>query len=293
MQLNLADLTVREKQNYLQHAIAPRPICFASTIDKNGQVNLSPFSFFNLFSLNPPIAVFSPSRRGRDGTSKHTYENVLQVPEVVINIVDYEMVQQTSLASCEFPKEVNEFEKAGLTEQPAVMVKPPMVKESKVKLECKVVEVKALGESGGSGNLVICEVLLMHIDDSILNAEGMIDQTKLHHVARLGGDWYCKVDESNLFKVEKPNVKLGIGFDALPSSIRASKILSGNDLGSLANVHQMPVIDPSFEDEHLKQIVQYYSVNPEEMEKEIHMYAKKLLGEGKVQSAWQVLLQGE
>ena len=293
MQLNLADLTVREKQNYLQHAIAPRPICFASTIDKNGQVNLSPFSFFNLFSLNPPIAVFSPSRRGRDGTSKHTYENVLQVPEVVINIVDYEMVQQTSLASCEFPKEVNEFEKAGLTEQPAVMVKPPMVKESKVKLECKVVEVKALGESGGSGNLVICEVLLMHIDDSILNAEGMIDQTKLHHVARLGGDWYCKVDESNLFKVEKPNVKLGIGFDALPSSIRASKILSGNDLGSLANVHQMPEIDPSFEDEHLKQIVQYYSVNPEEMEKEIHMYAKKLLGEGKVQSAWQVLLQGE
>ena len=292
MLLNLQDLTTREKQNYLQHAIAPRPICFASTVDNSGQVNLSPVSFFNLFSLNPPIAVFSPSRRGRDGTSKHTYENVLQVPEVVINIVDFEMVQQTSLASCEFPKEVNEFEKAGLTQQTAVMVRPPMVKESKVKLECKVLEVKSLGESGGSGNLVLCEVLLMHIDDSILNAEGMIDQTKLHHVARLGGDWYCKVDESNLFKVEKPNVKLGIGFDALPSSVRGSKILSGNDLGSLANVHEMPVIDPSFDDEHLKQIVQYYSVNPDEMEKEIHLYAKKLLNEGKVHAAWQVLLQG-
>ena len=293
MQLDLRNLSISEKQNYLQHAVAPRPICFASTINKNGQINLSPFSFFNIFSINPPIAVFSPSRRGRDGTSKHTYENVLQVPEVVINIVDYDMVQQTSLASCEFPREVNEFLKAGLTEQPAVMVRPPMVRESKVKLECKVLEVKPLGELGGSGNLVICEVLLMHIDDSILNEKGLIDQTKIHHVARLGGDWYCKVDESNLFKVEKPNVKLGIGFDTIPESIRTSKILSGNDLGLLANVHEMPLIDPSFDDEHLKQIVQYYSVNPEEMEKEIHAYAKKLLSQGKVQAAWQVLLQGE
>jgi len=293
MQLDLRTLSIAEKQNYLQHAIAPRPICFASTIDKNGQINLSPFSFFNLFSINPPIVVFSPSRRGRDMTTKHTYNNVLEVPEVVINIVDYDIVQQTSLTSCEFPKEVNEFYKAGFTEQPAVMVKPPMVKESKVKLECKVLEVKSLGELGGSGNLVICEVILMHIDDSILNEKGMIDQTKLHHVARLGGDWYCKVDESNLFKVEKPNVKLGIGFDALPASIRLSKILSGNDLGLLANVHEMPMIDPAFDDEHLKQIVQYYSMNPEEMEKEIQAYAKKLLSQGKVQAAWQVLLQGE
>jgi len=204
--------------------------------------------------------------------------------------VDYEMVQQTSLASCEFPKEVNEFYKAGFTEEPATRVRPPMVKEAKVKLECNVLEVKPLGELGGAGNLIICEVMLMHIDDSILNEKGMIDQTKLHHVARLGGDWYCRVDASNLFQVEKPNVKLGVGFDALPASVRASKILSGNDLGLLANVHEMPQIDTSFEDDHLKQIVQYYSVNPEEMEKEIHLYAKKLLSEGKVMQAWQVLL---
>ena len=290
MLLELQKLSIPDRQNYLQHAIAPRPICFASTIDSKGNINLSPFSFFNLFSINPPIAVFSPSRRGRDGSTKHTYQNVLDVPEVVINIVDYEMVQQTSLASCEFPKEVNEFYKAGFTEEPATRVRPPMVKEAKVKLECKVLEVKPLGELGGAGNLIICEVMLMHIDDTILNEKGMIDQTKLHHVARLGGDWYCRVDASNLFQVEKPNVKLGVGFDALPASVRASKILSGNDLGLLANVHEMPQIDTSFEDEHLKQIVQYYSVNPEEMEKEIHLYAKKLLSEGKVMQAWQVLL---
>jgi hypothetical protein len=215
---------------------------------------------------------------------------VLEVPEVVINLVDEDIVQQMSLTSCEFPKEVNEFHKAGLTEQPATVVKPPMVKESKVKLECKVIEVKSLGGLGGSGNLVICEVLKMHIDESILNDKGFIDQTKFHLVARMGGDWYCKVDESNLFKVDKPNVKLGIGFDALPPSVRASKILSGNDLGLLANVHEYPELDASFDDDHLKQIVQYYGVNPDEMEKEIHRYAKKLLSQGKVTEAWQVLL---
>ena len=290
MLLELQKLSIADKQNYLQHAIAPRPICFASTIDANGNINLSPFSFFNIFSINPPIVIFSPSRRGRDNTTKHTYENVLQVQEVVINIVDFEMVQQTSLASCEFPKEVNEFYKAGLTEEPATLVKPPMVKEAKVKLECKVIEVKPLGQQGGAGNLVICEVMVMHIDDGILNEKGMIDQTKLHHVARLGGDWYCTVNESNLFKVEKPNVKLGIGFDALPASVRSSKILSGNDLGLLANVHELPEIDAAFDDPHLKQIVQYFSVNPDEMEKEIHQYAKKLLSQGKISAAWQVLL---
>jgi flavin reductase (DIM6/NTAB) family NADH-FMN oxidoreductase RutF len=291
MQLNLADLTIGEKQSFLQHAIAPRPICFASTIDNEGKVNLSPFSFFNIFSINPPILIFSPSRRGRDRSTKHTYENILQVPEVVINIVDYDIVQQCSLTSCEFPNDVNEFIKAGLTEEPALHIKPPMVKESKVKFECRVLEVKSLGELGGSGILVICEAIMMHIDDSILNDKGIIDQTKLHHVARMGGDWYCRVDESNLFRVEKPNVKLGIGFDSLPPSIRASKILSGNDLGLLANVHEMPQLDAAFQDDHLRQIVQYYSVNPEEMEKEIHLHAKNLLSQGKVAEAWQVLLQ--
>ncbi|MDZ4808719.1 MAG: flavin reductase family protein [Bacteroidota bacterium] len=290
MIISLKDLKPTEKQYYLQHVIAPRPICFASTIDKAGNINLSPFSFFNMFSSNPPIVVFSPARRVRDNTTKHTLQNVLEVPEVVINIVTYDMVQQISLASCEFPKEVNEFVKAGFTEVPATVVKPPMVKESKVQLECKVIEVKPLGTEGGAGNLVICEVLVMHIDDSLLDANNKLDQRKINHIARLGGDWYCVVNENNLFQVEKPNTQLGIGIDALPASVRNSKILSGNNLGQLANVHDMPVIDPSFDDVHLKQIIQYYSISPEEMEKELHSYSKKLLDEGKVGEAWQVLL---
>lgn len=278
------------RQNYLQHAIAPRPICFASTIDKEGNVNLSPFSFFNLFSITPPIVIFSPSRKGRDGSTKHTLENVLQVPEVVINIVDYDMVQQVSLASCEFPKNTNEFIKAGFTETPATRVQPPMVKESRIQLECKVQEIKSLGDKGGAGNLVICEVLLMHIDESILDETGMIDQAKLNHVARLGADWYCKVDQTNLFKVAKPNIHIGIGIDQLPSHIRQSNILTGNHLGQLANLPELPTVDPSFEDDTLKNIFQYYSINPDEMEKELHTYAKLLLDKGKVQEAWQVLL---
>lgn len=293
MIIDLKDISTPERQNYLQHAVAPRPICFASTIDKEGNVNLSPFSFFNLFSTDPPVVIFSPSRRVRDNTTKHSLQNVLEVPEVVINIVDYDMVQQVSLASCEYPKAVNEFVKAGFTQEPATLVKPPMVKESKVKLECKVIEVKPLGQKGGAGNLVLCEVLRMHIADSILNEKKFIDQRKLHHVARLGGDWYCKVDETNLFIVEKPNVKLGIGIDVLPRHIRNSGILTGNNLGQLGNVHEMPVVDPSFEDSHLKNIIQYYSINPDEMEKELHTYAKKLLDQGKVHEAWQVLLSME
>ena len=290
MIFDLKDLTPVEKQYYLQHVVAPRPICFASTIDKEGAVNLSPFSFFNLFSSNPPIVVFSPARRIRDNTTKHTLENVLQVPEVAINIVTYDMVQQTSLASCEFPKGINEFIKAGFTPEPSTLIKPPMVKESKVKMECRVMEIKHLANEPGAGNLVICEVLRMHVDDSLLDANKKIDQRKIHHVARLGGDWYCVVNENNLFQVEKPNTQIGIGVDALPSSIRNSRILSGNDLGQLANVNELPVIDPSFDDVNLRQIIQYYSINPAEMEKELHNYAKKLLEEGKVKEAWQVLL---
>jgi flavin reductase (DIM6/NTAB) family NADH-FMN oxidoreductase RutF len=292
MILDLKDLKTAEKQYYLQHVVAPRPVCFASTIDKNGNVNLSPFSFFNLFSSNPPIVIFSPSRRVRNNSTKHTLENVLEVPEVVINIVTYDMVHQVSLASCEYPKEINEFTKAGFTEESATIVRPPMVKESKVKLECKVNEVKSLGNEGGAGNLVICEVLRMHIDDSFLDENKKIDQRKIHHIARLGADWYCRVDETNLFHVTKPNTELGIGIDALPQFVRNSKILTGNNLGQLANVHEMPVIEPSFDDPHLKNIIQYYSMNPDDMEKELHTYAKKLLGEHKVKEAWQVLLAG-
>jgi flavin reductase (DIM6/NTAB) family NADH-FMN oxidoreductase RutF len=291
--LNFENLPASEIQNYLQHAVAPRPIAFASTINGQGNVNLSPFSFFNLFSSNPPVVIFSPARRVRDNTTKHTLQNVLEIPEVVINIVDYDMVQQTSLASCEFAKGENEFTKAGFTEEKATIVKPPMVKESKIKLECKVIEVKPLGTEGGAGNLVICEVLCMHIDESILDENKKIDQTKINHVARLGGDWYCKIDNTNLFKVAKPNVQLGIGIDALPAAIRNSKILSGNHLGQLANVHDMPVVDPNFESDTLKQIVQYYNLDPQEMETETHKLATKFLNEGNVNDAWQVLLAND
>lgn len=290
MIFNLKELQPGEVQYYLQHVVAPRPVCFASTIDKAGNVNLSPFSFFNLFSSNPPIVIFSPARRVRDNTTKHTLENVKEVPEVVINIVTYDMVQQTSLSSCEFPKHVNEFVKAGFTPEPATLVRPPMVKESKIKLECVVQEIKPLGTEGGAGNLIICEVLKLHIDDSLLDENKKMDQRKINHVARLGVDWYCVVNESNLFTVPKPNTELGIGVDALPESIRNSKILSGNNLGQLANVTELPFVNAGFDDSRLKEIIQYYSINPDEMEKELHSYARTLLDKGLVNDAWQILL---
>jgi len=212
------------------------------------------------------------------------------VPEVVINIVDYDMIHQTSLASCEYPKGVNEFIKAGFTQEPATLIRPPMVKESKVKMECKVIEIKPLGNEAGAGNLVICEIMRMHIDEAILDERKKIEQQKLHHIARLGGDWYCVVNEKNLFMVEKPNTQLGIGVDSLPAHIRNSKILSGNDLGKLANQQSIPDIDPAFHDDTLKNIFQYYSINPDEMEKELHSYAKELLDKNLVNEAWQVLL---
>lgn len=293
MQINIQELEPAKRQNWLQYAVAPRPIAFASTIDKNGNVNLSPFSFFNLFSANPPIVIFSPARRVRDNTIKHTLENVLDVSEVGINICDYDMVQQMSLTSCEFPKDVDEFEKSGFTKQTSSIIKPPLVKEAKIKFECRVNEVKSLGENKGAGQLVIAEVLTMHVDESILTEDQRgIDQTKINLIARLGGDWYCQT-KNNLFKVPKPNIKLGIGVDALPQSIRASNILSGNDLGMLANVNEMPVIDNTFEDDKMKNIVQYFSVNPASMEKEIHLYAKELLQQNEVEKAWQVLLMNE
>jgi flavin reductase (DIM6/NTAB) family NADH-FMN oxidoreductase RutF len=290
MILNLKDLNPADVQNYLQHAIAPRPICFASTVDKEGNVNLSPFSFFNLFSSNPPIVIFSPARRMRDNTSKHTLENVLEVPEVVINICDYNMVQQVSLSSCEYPKGTDEFVKAGFTKATSILVKPPRVMESPIQLECKVIEVKPLGTEGGAGNLVIAEVLLMHIKDEVLNTEGKIDQRKLDLVARLGGNWYTRANASTIFEVDKPNTQLGIGVDALPATIKNSQILTGNNLGQLGNVTEMPFIDPAFHDDKLKNIIQYYSINPTEMENELELYAKELLDDGKVTEAWQVLL---
>ncbi len=291
--LNLSILSIAEKHNWLQHAIAPRPICFASTINKAGNVNLSPFSFFNLFSTDPPVVIFSPSRRGRDGTIKHTLQNLMEVPEVSISICDYDMVQQVSLASCEFEKGVDEFIKAGFTKLPSALIKPPMVKEAKVNMECKVTEIKSLGEGGGAGQLVFAEVLRIHVDESILTDDKKtISPQKFHQVARLGGDWYCVVNEDNLFRVAKPNTQRGIGVDALPASIRHSRILTGNNLAQLANVHEMPYVDASYEDAQLRSIILYYAIDPEDMEKELHYYAKHLLDLNKVAEAWQVLLAG-
>ena len=247
MIFNLNELKTADAQYYLQHVVAPRPICFASTIDQEGNVNLSPFSFFNMFSSNPPIVIFSPARRLRDNTTKHTLENVREVPEVVINMVTRDMVQQVSLASCEYPKGVDEFVKAGFTKEPATVVKPPMVKDSKAKMECKVIEIKSLGHEGGAGQLVICEVLLLHLDDGLLNEEMKFDQSKFDLAARLGGDWYCRVSTDNLFTIPKPNIQLGVGIDGLPEHIRNSKILTGNHLGLLANVEVIPVIDPGIQ----------------------------------------------
>jgi flavin reductase (DIM6/NTAB) family NADH-FMN oxidoreductase RutF len=277
---------------YLLAAIAPRPICFASTVDKDGNPNLSPFSFFNVFGSNPPILVFSPSRRVRDNTIKHTLENIRETGEVVINVVSYAMVQQMSLSSCEYPKGVDEFVKAGFTKLSSETVKPFRVAESPAQMECKVEQVIETGTEGGAGNLIICRVLRMHIHNEVLDTENKIDPNKIDLVARMGGDYYCRASGQAVFTVPKPNTQLGIGLDALPANIRNSTILSGNDLGMLANVHDMPSIDPAFNDSRLKEIIQYFSINPGEMENELHHYAKSLLQQDRVKDAWQVLLAG-
>ena len=259
--INTSDISPLELQGYLQSAIAPRPICLASTIDKAGQVNLSPFSYFNLFSMNPPICIFSPSRRVRDNTTKHTLENLKEVPECVINIVNYAMVGQVSLSSCEYSKEVNEFTKAGFTQIPSELVAPPRVAESPIQLECTVAQIIALGEKAGAGNLVLAEIKRIHIAESVLNANNKIDQAKLDLVARLGGDWYARINEQNLFEVTKPNTQLGMGFDMLPTFIRESEALSNNEKAQLANCTTLPEsiakntsISIDFTDEHVSTI---------------------------------------
>ena len=237
--INPRNIEISKLHGYLLSAVAPRPIALASTVDGEGNRNLSPFSFFNVFSANPPITIFSPARRGRDNTTKHSLENVLNTKEVVINMVSYNMVQQMSLSSTEYPEGVNEFEKAGFTEVPSDLVKPPRVGESPVQFECKVNEVIALGTEGGAGNLIIAEVIKLHIDENILDAEGKIDPIKIDTVARMGGNWYNRAKEG-IFEVEKPIRTMGIGVDALPESIRNSNILTGNDLGILGNVEKIP-----------------------------------------------------
>jgi flavin reductase (DIM6/NTAB) family NADH-FMN oxidoreductase RutF len=281
--INPKELPIPALQAYLSHAIAPRPVAFVSTIDKNGTPNLSPFSFFNIFSTSPPVVVFSPARSGRTNTIKHTHENVIEVPEAVINVVTYDMVQQTSLSSSEYPKGVNEFEKAGFTMQPSDMVKPPRVKESPIQLECKVKQVIELGQTAGAGNLVICEIVLIHINKSVLNDKNFIDQHKLDLVGRLGANWYVRASGNALFEVTKPSSPLGIGVDAIPPNIRNSNILTGNNLGQLGNVEKIP----SKEDVFAYKIAFLKNISNEN---EIHTAAKKLLDEGKVEEGWKVLL---
>ncbi|MEP7255838.1 MAG: flavin reductase family protein [Ferruginibacter sp.] len=290
MRIIPGEIKTGELHSYLLGAVAPRPICFASTVDAAGNPNLSPFSFFNVFGSNPTTLVFSPARRVRDNTIKHTLQNIYDTKEVVINVVNYAMVQQASLSSCEYPKGVDEFEKAGFTKLASEKVRPFRVAESPVQMECKVRDIIETGTEGGAGNLIICEVLVMHINDSILNEKKQIDPHKIDLVARMGGDFYCRASGNAVFEVAKPHTQLGIGVDALPESIRNSKMLTGNNLGQLANVNEMPFVDPAFDDDKLKNIIQYYSINPDDMDTELHRYAKELLDAGKVNEAWQVLL---
>lgn len=290
MKIIPGEIKTGELHSYLLSAVAPRPICFASTVDAAGHPNLSPFSFFNVFGSNPTTLIFSPARRVRDNTTKHTFQNVLEVKEVVINVVNYAMVQQASLSSCEYPKGVDEFEKAGFTKLASEKIRPYRVAESPVQMECKVRDIIETGTEGGAGNLIICEILLMHINDDVLNEKKQIDPHKIDLVARMGADFYCRASGAAVFEVVKPNTQLGIGIDSLPESIRQSKILTGNDLGQLANVHEMPFVNPGFDDDKLRNIIQYYAINPDDMDTELHRYAKELLEVGKVNEAWQILL---
>jgi len=291
--LKTEELSAVQLQDYLQYAIAPRPICFASTIDAEGNVNLSPFSFFNMFSTKPPICIFSPARRVRDNTIKHTLENVLQVKECVINIVNYNMVQQMSLASTEYAKGVNEFEKSGFTMLKSDVIAPPRVAEAPVQLECVVNDIIPLGDAHGAGNLVLAEVKLIHINEQVLDENGKIDQQKMDLVARLGGDWYCRVTRDNLFKVAKPLSKLGIGVDCLPKSVRLSKVLTGNDLGMLGNVEKLPTedeVDLISQLAEVKEVLDATIGDAANRERELHELAHNFLMQGNVELALKIVL---
>lgn len=290
--INPKDIKTPELHGLLLGAIAPRPIAFASTVDKAGNVNLSPFSFFNVFGANPPTLIFSPARRGRDNTTKHTYENVKEVDEVVINIANYPMVQQMSLASTEYDKGVNEFQKSGFTEAKSEKVQPPRVAEAPVSFECKVKEVIETGQNGGAGNLVICEVIFIHINEDVLDDNGKVDPHKLDPIGRLGGNWYSRSREA-LFEVEKPLKTHGIGVDAIPESIRWSKVLTGNDLGMLGNVEALPSMEEVSEYAkagEVQQIIADHADNSTAKTEALEQYAHNLLQQGKVLEAWKTLL---
>lgn len=274
-------------QSYLQGAVGPRPIAFASTIDTNGRPNLSPFSFFNVFSSNPPILIFSPSRRVRDNTIKHTLINAQTTKQVVINVVNFDIVQQMSLSSTEYESGVNEFLKSGLTQIPSDIVKPYRVKEAPVQFECKVNEIISLGDEGGAGNLIICEVLKIHINKSILDENGHIDQYKIDLVSRMGGNWYCRANKG-LFEVPKPLTTLGVGVDQIPNFIKTSKVFDGNDLGMLGNIETLPTTEEI--NIFVKQNFAVKGVLSSDDEEQVHLKAKEYLKQEDVMSAWKTLL---
>jgi flavin reductase (DIM6/NTAB) family NADH-FMN oxidoreductase RutF len=281
-------LSVPKLHGYLLAAVAPRPIAFASTIDKQGRYNLSPFSFFNVFSANPPIMIFSPARRGRDNTTKHTYENVIEVPEVVINIVNYPLVQQVSLASTEYSKGVDEFQKAGLTPLASSKVAPPRVAESPVSFECRVNQVIPLGQQGGAGNLVISEVKLIHVQSKFLDHNEVLQTEKLDLVARMGGDWYCRASENAMFQVHKPTRDFGMGVDQLPESIRNSTILTGNSLGKLGNISKPPDSE-AIEKWKNNELIKTHLKQPDPRQK-LHTLAQQMLENDEVKNGFLTLL---
>lgn len=281
------DITVAQLQGYLQGAVSPRPIAFASTMDKNGKPNLSPFSFFNVFSANPPILIFSPARRVRGNTTKHTLQNAYETKQVVINVVNYDIVQQMSLSSTEYAEGVNEFVKSGLTPIPSELVKPYRVAESPVQFECKVNEIIELGQEGGAGNLIICEVVKIHINEAVLDENGNIDQYKIDLVSRMGGNWYSRSNQG-LFEVPKPISTLGIGVDNIPAFIKKSTVFDGNDLGMLGNIEALPS-----EEEIIIFVNENFAVKgvlSSDDEQKVHLKAKEYLNNKDILSAWKVLL---
>lgn len=286
------ELPIPKLHQLLLGAIGPRPIAFAATIDENGNHNLSPFSFFNVFSANPPILIFSPARSGRTNETKDTYKNVKKVPEVVINIVTYDIVQQMSLSSSPYAPEVDEFVKAGFTSLESELVRPRRVAESPVQFECKVNQVIELGAEGGAGNLIICEVVKMHINENVLDANGLIDQHKINLVARMGGNWYCHANEASMFEVVKPLTTVGIGFDNLPTDILSSTVLTKNDLGLLAGIEKIPN-ETDVNEYKLVELNNYFvslDNEPAQLELALHKHAQGLLIEGKLEEAWMTLL---
>jgi len=291
--INFESIDNRTRYKYLTAAVAPRPICFASTVDKHGVVNLSPFSYFNIFSSTPPVMVFSPSRSGREATHKDTYNNIKEVPEVVINIVNHRMVEQMSLTSAAWEKGVNEFAKGGFTEVKSDMVKPPRVKETPVAFECVVDDVIELGDEGGAGNLVIARAKVAHINEEYLDEDGFLDQVKLDLVARMGGDWYCHANNQSMFKLARPGGNGVLGVDGLPEEIRNSTVLTGNDLGQLGNLDSMPAdreIRDASEKEEVEMILNEFDGKDDEIRNALHRLGKAFVEAGKVKEALAVMM---